>query len=250
MKGQAMEDLTGKKAIVTGGTRGLGAAIVQALAQAGATVTYTGRNPRSLDLARARMAGVGAGVLCDMRDRAALDRLIDTGCDILINNASLATPLGMLDTVDGDDIDEAIAVNLTGPIHAARRAAKQMAAKGQGTIINISSGAAYRPVSGSATYCVTKAGLFMLTRALHEEFGGRGVSAFGLRPGVVDTDMQGQLRDSGLYEGILVPRDKLAQPEAPAAAALWLCQHRPEAMAGTDVNVIDPEVRSLMALDG
>lgn len=189
MKGQAMEDLTGKKAIVTGGTRGLGAAIVQALAQAGATVTYTGRNPRSLDLVRARMAGVGAGVLCDMRDRAALDRLIDTGCDVLINNGSLATPLGMLDAVDGDDIDEAIAVNLTGPINAARRAAKQMAAKGQGTIINISSGAAYRPVSGSATYCVTK-------------------------------------------------------------AVLWLCQHRPEAMAGTDVNVIDPEVCSLKALDG
>ena len=210
--------LTGKKALVTGGNRGIGLATVRALAAAGATVHFTARSAANLAAAQRELGETEAtGHLANMTDRLAMTTLMDHGFDILINNAAVIAPIGRILDISAEDWAQSIDINLTSAFHATQRALSHMVANGGGTIVNISSGAAHRPQEGWSAYCAGKAGLAMLTRSVHMEYADHGIRIFGFAPGVVDTDMQVAIRASGINPVSKLPRASLAPPPAIAA---------------------------------
>ena len=241
--------LTGKKALVTGGNRGIGLATVRALAETGAEVHFTARSAANIAAAQRDLGETKAtGHLANMTDHDAMATLLDQGFDILVNNAAIIGPIGCILDVSAEDWATNIDINLTSAFHATQRALGHMVAKGGGTIINISSGAAHRPQEGWSAYCAGKAGLAMLTRSIHMEYGDQGIRVFGFAPGVVDTDMQGSIRASGINPVSKLPRTSLAPPEEPARAIAWLCTPAADALAGQELDVRAPDLRSAAGL--
>ena len=241
-------DLSGRSALVTGGNRGIGLAAVRHLARAGARVTFTARSQGNVDAAMAEVPGA-QGVVCDVTDRAAMAEAIAPGFDILVNNAGVIGPIGRILDVDVAEWGRNIETNLVAAFHAAQLALGPMVARGGGTIVNLSSGAARSAMEGWSAYCAGKAGLAMLTRCLHEEYGGQGVRAFGFAPGVVDTDMQGAIRASGLNPVSRLPRESLAPADEPGHAIAWLCTPAADAMAGQEVDIRTPAFRAASGLE-
>jgi NAD(P)-dependent dehydrogenase (short-subunit alcohol dehydrogenase family) len=241
--------LSGKTALVTGGNRGIGLATVRALARAGAEVHFTARSAANIAAAQRSLGDVHAtGHHANMTDRIAMATLLDQGFDILINNAAVIGPIGRILDVSAEDWASSIDINLTSAFHATQRALGHMVAKGGGTIVNISSGAAHRPQEGWSAYCAGKAGLAMLTRSVHMEYGAQGIRIFGFAPGVVDTDMQGTIRASGINPVSQLPRTSLAPADEPARAVAWLCSPAADALAGQELDIRAPDLRAAAGL--
>ncbi|MFO1201867.1 MAG: SDR family oxidoreductase [Tabrizicola sp.] len=241
--------LTGKTALVTGGNRGIGLATVRALAEAGATVHFTARTAANIAAAQRDLGEIWAtGHHANLTDRIAMTTLIDQGFDILVNNAAVITPIGRILDISAEDWAASIDINLTSAFHATQRALAHMVAQGGGTIVNISSGAAHRPQEGWSAYCTGKAGLAMLTRSVHLEYGTQGIRIFGFAPGVVDTDMQVAIRASGINPVSKLPRESLAPASEPAHAIAWLCTPAADALAGQELDVRNPDLRAAVGL--
>jgi NAD(P)-dependent dehydrogenase (short-subunit alcohol dehydrogenase family) len=242
-------DLRGKTALVTGGNRGIGLAVVEALAKAGAAVTFTARSAANVQSAMAALSALSAaGHVCDVTDRAGMDGLLSRGFDILVNNAGVIGPIGRMLDIPAEDWARNIETNLVAAFHATQGALRGMVAKGGGTIVNLSSGAAHRPMEGWSAYCAGKAGLAMLTRSVHLEYGGAGVRVFGFAPGVVDTDMQGAIRASGINPVSQLKREMLAPAAVPAYAIAWLCTPEADGMAGQELDVRHEDFRRACGL--
>ena len=244
--------LAGKVALVTGASRGIGAAIARQLALAGAAVALAARRPEVCrTVADAVTADSGAQTLaigCDVADadqvagmlaqvRSAFGRL-----DILVNNAGVIEPIRTLADADPAAWRRNIEINLVGPF-LVTRAALPLLRDTAGLIINISSGAAHRPLDGWSAYCAGKAGLAMLTRSLALELGDSGVRVVGVRPGVVDTEMQGQIRTSGINPVSRLKRSELAPADEPARFVLWLCSGGADGLNGEEVDIRDPDLQ-------
>lgn len=241
--------LDGKKALVTGGNRGIGLATVRALAEAGAEVHFTARTAANIAAAQRELGEIRAtGHHANMTDRIAMATVLDHGFDILVNNAAVIAPIGRILDISAEDWATNIDINLSSTFHATQRALAQMVAKGGGTIINISSGAAHRPQEGWSAYCAGKAGLAMLTRSVHLEYGDQGIRIFGFAPGVVDTDMQGAIRASGINPVSRLPRESLAPATDPARAITWLCTPAADPLAGQELDIRNPDLRSAAGL--
>jgi NAD(P)-dependent dehydrogenase (short-subunit alcohol dehydrogenase family) len=241
--------LTGKKALVTGGNRGIGLATVRALAAAGAKVHFTARSAANLAAARRELVDIPAtGHHADMTDRIAMATVLDQGFDILVNNAAVIGPIGRILDVSVEDWARNIDINLTSAFHATQRALASMVATGGGTIVNISSGAAHRPQEGWSAYCAGKAGLAMLTRSVHMEYAAHGIRIFGFAPGVVDTDMQGAIRASGINPVSKIPRADLAPADHPARAIAWLCTPAADPLVGQELDIRAPDLRAAAGL--
>ena len=174
--------------------------------------------------------------------------LLDQGFDILVNNAAVIGPIGRILDISAEDWATNIDINLTAAFHATQRALAHMVATGGGTIVNISSGAAHRPQEGWSAYCAGKAGLDMLTRSVHLEYADQGIRIFGFAPGVVDTDMQGAIRASGINPVSKLPRSSLAPASEPARAIAWLCTPAAAALAGQDLDIRAPDLRAAVGL--
>ncbi|MCU0903710.1 MAG: SDR family oxidoreductase [Tabrizicola sp.] len=241
--------LAGKTALVTGGNRGIGLATVRALAEAGAAVHFTARSAANIAAAQRALGDIPAtGHHANMTDRLAMATLLGQGFDILVNNAAVIGPIGHILDVPAEDWAGSIDINLTSVFHATQRALAGMVARGGGTIVNISSGAAHRPQEGWSAYCASKAGLAMLTRSIHMEYGDKGIRVFGFAPGVVDTDMQGAIRASGINPVSKLPRESLAPPQEPARAIAWLCTPAADALAGQELDIRAPGLRAAAGL--
>lgn len=242
------QPLGGQSAVVTGAAGGIGLATCRALAALGARVTFTARSAASLASAQADLAGIATGVLCDITDRAALAALAGQGFDILINNAATVEPIGRITDLTVEAFSASIETNLTAQFNAIRLCLPAMLARGRGTVVNVSSGAAHRPQEGWSAYCAGKAGLAMLTRSLHLEYGDQGIRAFGLAPGVVDTAMQGVIRASGINPVSQLPRASLAPAEQPGRALAWLCTAAADPLIGQELDIRDPALRAAAGL--
>lgn len=240
--------LSGQTALVTGGARGIGLATVSALAALGARVTFTARSADSLAAAEAALHGAATGVLCDITDRVRLSEILSAGFDILINNAATIAPIGRITDIEISAFSASIETNITAQFNAMRLCLPAMMAKGHGTIVNISSGAAHRPLEGWSAYCASKAALAMLTQSVHLEYAGRGIRCFGLAPGVVDTQMQGAIRASGLNPVSQIPRTSLAPTDQPGRAVAWLCTAAAAHLAGQELDIRAPELRAAAGL--
>jgi len=244
-------------AFVTGAARGIGAEVVRVLAGRGVAVAVAAR--RKAD-AEALVAGIAAArgnataVACDVTDAGSIaaaiaETMAHFGAPtILINNAGAIEPQGLLHETDADAWARNVAVNLIGAAAMARAVLPAMLAAGRGVIVNLSSGAAHRPIRGWSAYCAAKAGLAMLTRSLAEEYGNLGVRIFGFAPGLVDTDMQAAVRAAGVNAVAKTPRDKLAPPRDAAEAIAFLCSPAAASLAGRELDIREPGFRAAAGL--
>jgi 3-oxoacyl-[acyl-carrier protein] reductase len=253
-----MSSLTGKIVIVTGASRGIGAAAAMALAKAGATVVLTARDGALAgDMARSITAAGGVALArdCDVSDYGAVEALVAETksrfgtLHALINNAGVIEPIGSIAESDPVAWARNIEINLTGAYHAIRAVLSGMIAAGGGTIVNLSSGAAIRPQEGWSAYCSAKAGLHMLTRAVALETAGQGIRVFGFQPGTTDTDMQVLIRASGINPVSQIPRANLTPVAHPAAAIVYLCTPAADDLNGQDFSLRDEDFRARLKLE-
>jgi NAD(P)-dependent dehydrogenase (short-subunit alcohol dehydrogenase family) len=240
--------LSGQTALVTGGARGIGLATAAALVSLGAKVTFTARTPESLAAAEAALNGAANGVLCDITNRQRLAEITAPSFDILVNNAAVVAPIGRITDLTPQAFSASIETNLIAQFDAIRLCLPAMVARGRGTIVNVSSGAAHRPQEGWSAYCAGKAGLAMLTKSAHLEYGDQGIRVFGFAPGVVDTEMQATIRASGINPVSKLPRSSLAPAEQPGRAIAWLCTSAAVALAGSELDIRDPALRAAVGL--
>ena len=250
-------ELNGKVAIITGASRGIGKAAAIALAAAGASVMLTARDGALAAQVAARITASGgkaASMACDVSDFATVERLVAATAekfgkiDVLVNNAGVIEPIARLENSDPAAWARNIQINLVGAYHAVRAVLPGMIAAGGGTVINISSGAAIRPLEGWSAYCSAKAGVHMMTRAIALESAGQGIRVFGFQPGTTDTDMQVLIRASGVNPVSQIPRENLLPVREPARAIVYLCTPAADDLAGTEFSLRDEDFRKRIEL--
>ncbi|MEE9322170.1 MAG: SDR family oxidoreductase [Granulosicoccus sp.] len=243
-------DLKGKKVLVTGGNRGIGLATVRKMAEAGAQVAFTGRSEKTVAAGLAELKGVPkiSGRVCDVTDRDGMAGIMAEGFDILVNNAGVIAPIGRIENVDIKDWAQNIEVNLVAAFFAVQQAIVTMKQRGGGTIINLSSGAAHNAMEGWSAYCSGKAAVAMVTKCVHKEYGEQGIRVFGFAPGIVDTDMQGSIRASGINPVSQFKREVLAPAAEPAHAMAWLCTAAADELVGQELDVRNKDFRKACGL--
>jgi 3-oxoacyl-[acyl-carrier protein] reductase len=221
-------------AVVTGGSRGIGKAIVQALAREGAKVAFVYRGSadaaKALEAEVAAAGGVAKAHQGDVADPATAERVVEAvladwdRVDILVNNAGVIRDKLFL-RMEADDWNAVINTNLTGAFGFCKAVAKQMAFKQRsGRIINVSSIAAEHVNAGQANYAASKGALNSLTRVLAAELGSRNVLVNAVAPGFVETDMSQAIRNLAGEDNLkkLIPVRRLGKPEDIAAVVVFL----------------------------
>jgi 3-oxoacyl-[acyl-carrier protein] reductase len=218
-------------AIVTGGSRGIGAAIVRQLSRDGLHVVAIARN---LDKLKAvcdeitAAAGSAEPVVCDIADSKALGAAVDQiaerhgRIDVLVNNAGI-TKDGLLLRMDDEDFDSVIDTNLKSAFVAIRHAARSMMRSKSGRIINISSVAGVAGNAGQANYAASKAGLIGLSKTVAKELSGKGITCNVVAPGFITTDMTDVLNDK-IKEEVkrFIPLKRFGEPQEIAAVVAFL----------------------------
>lgn len=243
--------------LVTGASRGIGAAAAMALAAAGASVTLAARDANRLtEVARGIVAaGSRAEIaVCDVVNYAAVSGMVEEArrrlgpIDTVINNAGVIEPIGRLADADPAVWARSIEINLIGAYNVIHAVLPDMVAAGAGTIVNLSSGAATTPLEGWGAYCSSKAGLAMLTRMLALEAAPAGIRAFGFSPGTTDTDMHVLIRASGINRISQIPREALTPVALPARAIVYLCTSEADDLAGTEITLNSADFRRRIGL--
>ena len=251
------DELKGKVALVTGASRGLGEGAARALAAAGASVMLVARDGALVESVARDIAAKGGraeAVGCDVSDYPAVERVVaDTAArlgkiDILVNNAGIIEPIAEIAASDPAAWARNISINLVGAYHVVRAVLPGMLASGGGSIVNVSSGAAYRPLEGWSAYCSSKAGLAMLSRAIELETAGKGIRVFGFSPGTIDTDMQVKIRASGMNMISRIPRADLSPVEHAVRGLLYLCTPAADDLTGQDASMRDEPFRRRIGL--
>lgn len=251
-------ELTGKHAVITGGGRGIGAAIADALSAAGAKVTIMGRDLEKLQ-DKARTLPEGLAVQCDVTDETSVAAAFVAACarhgsvDILVNNAGAAQSLPFRKT-DRAHLQHMLDVNLMGPYLCIQAVLQEMMDKGAGRIINIASTAALKGYSYVTAYSAAKHGVLGLTRSLAQEMATKGVTVNAVCPGFTETDIardaiRNIVAKTGRTEAQAIaeltvhnPQKRLIQPAEVAASVLWLCRADSASITGQAIAVAGGEV--------
>jgi NAD(P)-dependent dehydrogenase (short-subunit alcohol dehydrogenase family) len=229
-------------ALVIGGTSGIGKAIADGCAAAGARVLVAGRTPAKLPSA--------GGYLADVNDAAQLKKLVDSviadhgRIDVLVNSQGVLT-LRPAEEFTAKDWDDIIGTNLKSVFFACTEVGRHMLARGSGVIINIASLASYRGWRGSALYAVSKAGVVNLTETLATEWAGRGVRVNAIAPGffigeqnrALLLDETGELTARGAQIVAATPAGRLGEPDELAGTVIWLCSAAASFVTGVVVPV-------------
>ena len=230
-------DFTDQSVLITGGTRGIGKALVEAFAEAGARVAFTYRSSTErAEALKKELEEKGTDVLVFQGDVAEMDVAEEavqgvteawTALDVLVNNAGI-TRDGLMLRMSEDDWDDVIRTNLKSVFNFCKAAYRPMMRQRAGRIVNISSVVGVTGNPGQTNYAASKAGIIGFSKSMARELGRRNVTVNVVAPGYVETDMTNELAASS-RESILdsVPLDRLAKPQDVAAAALFLAS--PEA---------------------
>jgi 3-oxoacyl-[acyl-carrier protein] reductase len=240
-----MKTLLGKRALVTGGSRGIGAAIARVLAEHGADVALTYQH--AADRAQAVVASIeecgrkGIAIQADSADPAAIRRSVDEavaalgGLDILVNNAGIAR-YDLIADFSVEDIDALFAVNVRGTVLATQAAIPHLGTGGR--VITIGSAGADRIVGTTGTvYFMTKAALQAFTRGLAHELGGRDITSNLVQPGSTDTDMNPASGESAEFQRSLMPLGRYAEPADIAGTVAFLASPAARHITGTIMTV-------------
>jgi 3-oxoacyl-[acyl-carrier protein] reductase len=239
-----MYDLTGKIALVTGASGGIGAEIARAIHSQGGTVVLHGTRADKLDALAAELGERAHAVPANLSDRAAVAGLIDAAADaaggpvsILVNNAGI-TRDGLLMRMKDADWDELIEINLTASMVLCRAAMRGMMKARSGRIISISSvvGATGNP--GQTNYAASKAGMIGFSKSLAAEVAGRGITVNVVAPGFIETPMTDVL-DESQKSGLLtrVPAGRLGTPAEVAASVAFLASDEAGYITGATIHV-------------
>ena len=248
--------LDNKVAVVTGGTRGLGLAIAQACAREGAAVMIASRSNTSVEKAIALLKASGAaaaGLACDVGDWAQVQALADRAIkayghfDIWVNNAGLSAPYGPSIDVSIDKFETVLRTNIFGTYYGSRAALKHFLPRRAGKLINLLGRGDKEPVPLQNAYASSKAWIRNFTLALAKEYKDSGVGVYAFNPGLVLTDMLGQVEAMEGYEERVRPLETVARmwgnlPEVPARRAVWLASAATDGRTGLEVRVLKPAV--------
>lgn len=252
-----MIDLKGKVALVTGASRGIGAAAVRHLAECGAAIILQARSGDAIMSLADEIKRDGGQALACVGDVASYDDVLSAvsqatdrfgGLHILVNNAGVIDPIARLAESDPGQWDQVVDINFKGVYHGIRAALPLMLAQGGGTIINISSGAAIGALEGWSHYCATKAGVLSLTKCTDKEYREQGIRCLGLSPGTVATEMQIQIKASGVNPVSQLDSSVHIPPEWVAKAISWLCTAEADGYRGMDFSIKTPEGRQAVGL--
>ena len=239
-----MFDLTGKRALVTGASGGIGREIAKALASAGATVALSGTRVAALeDTAKEMAAGSHPILPCNLSDHDAVDKLVPTaeaalgGLDILVNNAGM-TRDNLFMRMKNEEWDEVLAVNLTAAFHLTRAVLRGMMKQRFGRIIGITSVVGVGGNAGQGNYAASKAGLIGMSKSLAQEVASRNITVNTVAPGFISSAMTDELNDKQ-REAILqkVPAGRLGTSDEVAGCVVFLASDAAAYITGHTLNV-------------
>ncbi len=246
--------MTGKVVLITGASRGIGAEAARVFAAAGAQVALIARDGEAISALSGEIGAAALAIPCDVSRywevQAAVAATVATfgRLDVLIGNAGVITPIAQLAQADPDAWSKTIDINLKGIFNGMRAALPVMIAQGGGTVLTISSGAAHHAIEGWSAYCASKAGAAMLTAMADHENRGKGIRAMGLSPGTVATQMQREIKASGVNPVSQLDWAAHIPADWPARALLWMCGPDADDFIGQEVSLRDEAIRRRVGL--
>ena len=237
-------ELTGRNAVVTGSTRGIGRAIATALAECGARVAVVGRDREKAAAVATEIGNGAVGFACDVADTASVAQLIADverefgGIDILVNNAGI-TRDNLVMRLKDEDWDDVLNANLRGAFAAIRAASRGMMKKRSGRIINMASVVGLNGNKGQANYAASKAGLIALTKSVAKELGSRNILVNAIAPGFIETEMTDAMTpEARAALNGLIPLERLGKTTDVASAVVFLASDHASYITG-QVLVVD-----------
>lgn len=253
----ALFNLRGKTALITGASSGIGLHVAQLFASAGAAVALAARRVDRIEAAAQQLREAGyraCAVPMDLLDDASIDAAMDSvqeqlgaPLNLLFNNAGVLYAARFLDQ-DMSEVDKVFNTNLRGNFRVAQEAARRMSVQRDGVIINVASTAAFGPGAQFSSYCASKAGLTHLTRVMALELSHRGIRVNALCPGNFETDMADSFRDKGFEDTLLArtPMRRFGNVSDLDGAALLLASEAGRYMTGTALVVDGGQLLSWM----
>ncbi len=244
-----------KLAVVTGAGTGIGRALAKELVSKDFTVVAMGRRSEPLEALKAEHPDAVEPVAADVATAAGHQRLLEAlagrPVEALVHNAAVLTPNGMLEQVPREAFREHLAINLEGPLYLTLALLPSLPSGAR--VLQVSSGAAHRAISGWGAYCVSKAAFHQLYQVLREELAPRGVAVGSVRPGVVDTPMQAHIRSLSAedFPNVAMFREmkesgQLTTPEEAGRFLGWLLvETDAEFFSAREYDIREPELREL-----
>jgi len=242
----AAVDLTGKTAVVTGGSRGIGLAIARAMVDAGAKVMIASRSAESVDRAVKDLGGATCGFAADVSKEADVTALAKAASeqlgrvDILVNNAGINPYYNRTEHTPLAEWQHIIDVNLTGVFLCTQAFGQTMLGQGKGSIVNVTSVAAHSGLTRGAAYCAAKAGVEAMAKSLTKDWAVRGVRVNNIAPGYVKTDLTEGLAANDTLRAIIetrTPMARLAEPHEMAGAVVFLASDAASYISGATIAV-------------
>lgn len=247
-------NMQGKTVMITGASRGIGAETARVFAEAGAHVALLARSQEAIAELAGEIGKSAIAIPCNVARYTEMAAAVETtrsafgSLDVLINNAGVIEPISRMAEADPDGWGQVIDVNLKGVFNGMRAALPVMKAQGGGTVLTISSGAAHGPVEAWSHYCASKAAVHMLTQCLHKEEAENGIRAMGLSPGTVATQMQREIKQSGINPVSQLDWDVHIPADWPAKCLLWMCSDAAARFAGEEISLRDEDIRREVGL--
>ncbi len=247
-------DMTGKTVMITGASRGIGAETARVFAEAGANVALVARGADAIAELAGEIGPQAVAIPCDISRYWEVAQAVENcqtafgRLDVLVNNAGVIEPISHLTAAEPDAWDQVIDINLKGVFHGMRAAVPLMKAGGGGSVLTISSGAAHSPIEAWSHYCASKAAVNMLTQCLDKEERAHGIRAIGLSPGTVATQMQREIKASGVNPVSQLDWDVHIPADWPARALLWMCSPEADKWLGDEISLRDEDIRRQVGL--